>query len=409
MNCPNCGNPVSNAAAFCSCCGEKIEAEPKPDCMTDAENLQELPTDGGQTDGRGKPKNKTKKSSAAKVLDVLLCAAVIVAVSVFGAIYFSKTKDSSSDGTGTTEDSNTTVHETQAEVLTGNSEPEYNDEEKYIVSSAKSFLESLVKKDLITTLELMGISPDEPGDPVKAYSFLKTVDVTGYEFVESQPAEGVFLVRVDISKSGSDLFPAGSALWNLVVSDLDYNIMLFKPAYKEINFFYRDDNSPPPSEAAFLCMNFSVYMNYFETTDDFNTIFPDADDTDTFSFFCHMIVDVLNLEHDIKRVDLEQAAEKTLGITEIDFKKCKEYNKDEDILSFDGHGGFWLDCSLSSERYNPLTKRHTVEIDYYSDTAYILKDKTVRYVVEENDDGTLRLISTKLLYDNGLRASGGVT
>lgn len=401
MICPNCKNPVSPDDTFCAHCGQKIEAGQKPGSVNGTENTQNTQADGGQ------PEHKTKKSGAAKVLAVLLCTAVIVAASVFGAMYYLKAKDSSPDGAGTTEHRNTAVSETRTGAATGISEPEYNDDEKYIVSSAKSFLESLMNKDLITTLELMGVSADDPGDPVKAYSFIKTVDVTGYEFVESRPREGIFLVRLDISKSGSDLFHAGSALWNLVVSDLDYNIMLFKPAYKEINFFYRNDSSPPPSDAAYFCMNFSIYLNFFETADDFNKIVPDDGDTEAFSSFCHSVVDALNLEHEIKCADFEQAVEKSLGITGIDSKKCKYYYENEDVLSFGGHGGCWLDCSLSSEKFNPLTKHHTVEIDYYSDTAHILKAKTVRYEVKENDDGSSRLLSTKLLYDSGLNVSGG--
>ncbi len=294
--------------------------------------------------------------------------------------------------------------------MTGNSEPVYSDDDYYLVLRANEFLTSLVDKDLETTLDLICVRPDEPGDPLKAYSFLKSVDIKSYEFVESKPSEGVFLVQLNIAKSDSELFPVGTSLWNLELSQIDDYVTLFKPADKAINLFYVDDEFPRESEAAYFCMNFAVYIRSFFTTDNFNTIVPDTSDTDVFTDFCYSLAIIFNLGiNEVKREDLERNAENVLGITKIDFTKCAEYQAYSDTLSFDGHGGQWLDCSLSSEQYNPLTKLHTVVIDYYSDSANILKAKTISYVVEENDDGSLELLSTKLLYDTGLDISGGMT
>jgi len=331
-----------------------------------------------------------------------LCVAVAVNVCLFGALLFSRKKQPLDDAVGATMATiGTTTGTTRLSETSASTTGYYN---HVYVSIAEEFLTSLVEKDLNKTLNLLCVYDDDISANMKAYSFFNTVDIKSYAFVESQPDKGVFLVRLNVTKSGSALFPVGTSLWNLETSTFENNVSLFKPAGKANKVIAAADD-----KLVGFCLSFTADMSTFKSMDDFNVLVPDTADTDDFTEFCFLLSAFLQMDdiEAVKRTDLERKAKSVLGITDVDFTKCSHYQADGDILSFGGRGGTWFYWSFSSERFTPLTKRHTVVIDYYSDSAYVLVAKTIQYVVEENNDSSLRLLSTKLLYDSGLSGAGG--
>ncbi len=58
--------------------------------------------------------------------------------------------------------------------------------------------------------------------------------------------------------------------------------------------------------------------------------------------------------------------------------------------------------SLSSREYDPQTKQSAITLDYYSDSAHLLKGKTVKFIVKENEDKSFTMLSIEVLYDSDL-------
>lgn len=88
-----------------------------------------------------------------------------------------------------------------------------------------------------------------------------------------------------------------------------------------------------------------------------------------------------------------------LGLSESYFDGIS----DEYILSTDFAGGYMCFYTVSEQRYNILTKVHTVTITYYADTFCFVPALTVTQRVRENKDGSFCLLSHKCVYDSGYK------
>lgn len=241
----------------------------------------------------------------------------------------------------------------------------------------------------------------------QAYSFIRDIDVDSYKILneeseneENYPVE--FTIELSISKSGTDLFPIGISRWTIIfdpIAMISY-VSLFRNAENEINYI---DDADKNSIAGF-CRDFSFEMDCYKTMTDFNKLIPD-NGTEEAGYFCQSLIRCLPLTYDndygIKREQLEKAAKNVLGITELDVTKSKFYDQHMDLERIEILSGNWSACSLASEEFDSKSKQRIIIIDYYTDGAYLLKAKTMKYVVRENVDNSFTLISTELIYDSG--------
>lgn len=281
--------------------------------------------------------------------------------------------------------------------------------------AAEDFLESLKEKDVKRfvwfTNKWYNHAADE-NENTRAYSFIRDdVDVASYKIVSNETKEGFcrFTVELNISASDNDLFPIGTGEWFLDFDNFNYRISLFRETDKEINIItYNNQN-----DIVEFCRSFSFELDCYKSVTDFNTLIPDDDD-ELAGYFCQRLIRCLPIEFDnngssrVKRKELEKQAKSVLGITTLDVTKSKFYDKQSDSEIMELHAGSDSACSLVSDQVNPKTNQRVVVIDYYSDTAYILKAKTIQYTLRMNADKSFTLISTELLYDSGFQVASGL-
>lgn len=247
-----------------------------------------------------------------------------------------------------------------------------------------------------------------------ACSIFNEIDVDSYEYVapyySSYDGQTNFNVTLHISKSNSELFPVGTSRWILSTGEGMYG--------SPINYFRRANEVFTPikgdslGNAVDFCYDVSNDLGCFETMDNFNKLITDAQSNGSIGWFGEYLVTILLKNRDgyysdsaypVKMTELETLAKKTFGITNIDFyKEISKYNSSDDTIDTrDGHGGAWRLATLHSSNYDSSTRIRTIVIDFYSDNAYSLKSKTMEYTLRVNQDDSLTLLSTRLLYDSG--------
>ena len=336
------------------------------------------------------------------VIFVALCC-----LGLLSACYDSNTHENISTSEGLTGiiNSSTTVEETDYANVT---EPT-NEFELRSSLNAKIFLDYLKDKDLDNILPLIRAdnSNESKSNYIKSYSFIRSIDVESYTITKTEYL-GYFVrcqIVLNISKSGNELFPVGRSKWILEANES--SVQLFQNANETI---YRI--SELQNDIVEFCYKFSFELKCYETISDFNILIPDANDEVTISYFYDNLIRCLpvtfNDTFEVKREQLQSLTKSVLGISGLDFTKSTNYNKDEDSLYLYSPSGIWITCSLESNQFNPNTKIRTIVIDYYSDSAYIKKAKTIKYIIKENEDATFTLVSTELLFDMGIELASGL-
>jgi len=243
----------------------------------------------------------------------------------------------------------------------------------------------------------------------EAYKIFNKIDVDSYEIVPAPYSPSEFLVILRISKSDSPLFPLGTSRWRLSTEDNFVTIT----AFRNINdtcVGISQSYASPFFDAVDFCYQVSARLGCFETMDDFNKLALTTQARNDFGWFTEYFVSLLLQNRDgyysesaypVKRTEVETLAKKTFGVTNIDFTKYSEYNSADDTINSTGHGVVSYPVSLFSSTYDQATRIRTVVLDFYSDHAYLLKAKTMKYTLRENTDGSLTLLSTRLVYDSG--------
>lgn len=295
---------------------------------------------------------------------------------------------------------------TTASMTEPGTEPPAVTELSYEEQTARKFLSYLQKKDIKNIATMMSLTD------LNAYSFLCRADITGYEVKPVGEDDGGFKVTLRVAKSDTPFFREGKSEWDLYICMDDNPVRLFKPCDKTLTPVYW--NICETGADAF-CLMFATLFDSYETIDDFNTLIPAAEDKAAYDEFCYAVYvlaktygqheDVFNDAEMISVKDLEFVAERMLGVTGVDFTRCRWYDSETGTVSVPGSGVVVPFCSLRSQTFDPGTNRYTITLDYYGDTAYILAVKTVEYTVQKNENNSFSLLSARLLYDAGIEIS----
>lgn len=116
-------------------------------------------------------------------------------------------------------------------------------------------------------------------------------------------------------------------------------------------------------------------------------------------------VDIYNIPYD----EFNETLKKALGFSAdaINAKNCPYYNVAEDTIEIPGRGTSWLCGWLAEDINGDEDGVHVVTIDYYEDDFYLVKSRTVRYTVRENDDGTCSMLKIERLFTSDRGILGG--
>ena len=156
-----------------------------------------------------------------------------------------------------------------------------------------------------------------------------------------------------------------------------------------------------------LCTYYTAYFrNFFsgDTIDDLSA--PNIAYSAESAVFCAYVaalraggfqgVDNYNIPYD----EFNKTLEKILGFSAdaIDAKNCPYYNADRDIIEIPGRGTSWVCGWLTEDIDGNEDGTRVVTIDYYEDDFYLVKSRTVRYTVRNNDDGTCSMLKIERLF-----------
>ncbi len=107
--------------------------------------------------------------------------------------------------------------------------------------------------------------------------------------------------------------------------------------------------------------------------------------------------------------EFNRTLEKILGFSAdaIDAKSCMYYNADEDRIEIPGRGTSWLCGWLTEDTEGNEEGTRVVTIDYYEDDFYLVKSRTVRYTLRNNDDDTYSMLKIERLFTSDRNILGG--
>jgi len=286
-------------------------------------------------------------------------------------------------------------------------EPATEIELPYFEQLAFDILESIKNGDYKKVAEYMRATDEN------AYKFIQDMTVDSYEIVEEGAASdydgGIKYIKINfnISKSDNEYFSVGENYWDLYLGGL-YPVILFRPSNEKNWDYIKGFNDDKDYN---FCYCFSHYFGIFKTTTEFNAAL--SDESYYFGYAEGSILFYARTSPDNPDIfyldKLEDYLLKTTGITGIKYTDYM-YNKEDNTVTPDGHGGVWLYWIPVSKEQDENTKvftRYTVVIDYYADTAMLVVAKTMKYTYTVNGDGTYKMLATELIYDSGLSVQKG--
>lgn len=338
---------------------------------------------------------------------------LILVLSVLLAACNSAAQQETPEDTATTAASTTPAATTPFVTTAASTEdPAVYDEDKELDKVADEFLSCIKNNDADGLCDLAGVQSKD------AFAFFREITVDSYEILETGKRDidygKRYKVQFNTSKSSTELFPRGKSTWVLEVAfDESGPIAVFRLEDTQLNRVTWCEQN----DVVKFCYRFSTELGCYKTLTDFNKLVPAVENAEAFGWFCDGLLRFLpsskcgytKIEELADRETLENMIEKVLGITNVNFKQSPHYNKEQDAIQLHFYGGHWKFCSLSSEKFDAQSKRHTVVLDFYADTALLVKAKTVKYLVQKNEDKSFTLVSTESLYDTGYEVAGGST
>lgn len=164
-----------------------------------------------------------------------------------------------------------------------------------------------------------------------------------------------------------------------------------------------------------LCTYYTAYFRGFfsgDTIDDLSV--PNVDYSTGEAVFCAYVAayragGFRDFDNGIIPYDeFNETLEKILGFSAdaIDAKSTRLYNADNDTIEIPGRGTSWVCGWLTEDIDGEEDGTRVVTVDYYEDDFYLVKSRTVRYTVRNNDDGTCSMLKIERLFtsDRGILA-----
>lgn len=220
-------------------------------------------------------------------------------------------------------------------------------------------------------------------------------------------------VTMDVAESSSEFVPVGKGDYLMIycpdedssflplrkVGGLDESRLL--PSYGD------------PKAYVDLCTYYTAYFRSFfsgDTVDDLSA--PNAANSVESAVFCAYVAawraGGFSNNSIIPYDEFNETLEKILGFSAdaIDAKSCSYYNSDKDCIEIPGRGISWICGWLAEDIDGSEDGTRVVTIDYYEDDFYLVKSRTVRYTVRNNDDGTCSMLKIERLFtsDRGILA-----
>lgn len=234
---------------------------------------------------------------------------------------------------------------------------------------------------------------------VNYFSQIKSVDIASfnYSFIKATQFKNInnstisqtfYNVTLDITKSQCALFSTGVSSWTLIIGENGpWLINGFYPSDREMN------NIVSKGSVEYLCYSYSTETNNFTSMNPIKVT-----NTEIFVDMCmHAIGESCTVD------EFNSYILKHYNISNLDVTTTSLYDKEKNLLWHGGHGSTTSIVNILSSVYDSDTNRQYVVLEFYGDPAYIFVAKTMKYILEKNDDGSYKLLSTELINDNGIK------
>ncbi len=251
---------------------------------------------------------------------------------------------------------------------------------------------------------------------------LENVKIGGWSVKDEKYSEDPFTryevtLTLDVTESESEFIPVGTTDYLLVCSPGEDRLFLPLRKIGEL-----DESRLLPSyggdkEYATFCTYYTAYFRDFFDGDVIEDLSAPETNLDYIgsTVFCAYVAasrgggfkdnNIGVIPYD----EFNETLEKILGFSAdaINAKNCPYYNIGTDCIEIPGRGTSWLCGWLAEDVEGEEDGTRVVTIDYYEDDFYLVKARTVRYTVRENDDGTCSMLKIERLFTSDRDILGG--
>ncbi|MDE7304013.1 MAG: hypothetical protein K2N60_11910 [Oscillospiraceae bacterium] len=222
-------------------------------------------------------------------------------------------------------------------------------------------------------------------------------------------------VTMDVAESSSEFVTEGRGDYLMIYCPDEDSSFLPLRKVGELDESRLLPSYGDPKAYVDLCTYYTAYFrNFFsgDTIDDLSA--PNAANSVESAVFCAYVAarragGFSDTDNGIIPYDeFNETLEKILGFSAdaIGAKNNLYYNPDEDTIEIPGRGTSWICGWLAEDTDGDEDGTRVVTIDYYEDDFYLVKSRTVRYTVRNNNDGTCSMLKIERLFtsDRGILA-----
>lgn len=252
---------------------------------------------------------------------------------------------------------------------------------------------------------------------------LENVKIGGWSVKDEKYSEDPFTryeftLTLDVTESESEFIPVGTADYLLVYYPGEDRLFLPLRKVGEL-----DESRLLPSygdsakEYATFCTYYTAYFKDFFDGDVIEDLSAPETNLDYIgsTVFCAYVAASRgggfkdNDSESIPYAEFNETLQKILGFSAdaINAKNCPYYNAETDCIEIPGRGTSWLCGWLTEDIKGEEDSTRIVTVDYYEDDFYLVKARTVRYTVRENDDGTCSMLKIERLFTSDRDILGG--
>lgn len=270
------------------------------------------------------------------------------------------------------------------------------------------FMDALVAHDTETVARIGG------SQSYSAYGFLDGVKFSSWELIDSQTDDDsiTYKVKLNISESTVNDFPVGESVWHIKMSEQrdKYFISFQREGAEEKTVLADNVSNLDASGAVKMCYAFTSEFGWISSDENIIDVSCAEKIVEKERFISDLIKfcsyfsndDELSTSViDYPAEKLSESAEKLLGIGSLDFTSLPNYNKAKKTVSSKRSKYSWGYAALADEQYDSESGIHHVSLDWYSDTIFLAKARSIDYVLVDNPDGSIRLYSTEMTFDSG--------
>lgn len=292
--------------------------------------------------------------------------------------------------TGTDTTSSEVTTNAQSEVTEVTTQESQNGTLTELDNYQKKFFDALIAHNHNALADYFSSYPEN-------MSYFDGIEIAGYTpaYADYEKEGYGIYVNLDVTKSDNDNFPVGN---NRYLINMDEGVGAV------IHIGLASDGQPLDNDMCEIerfCEHTLTLLGLDSTQKDVASYISSLE-PDESNIYAMIIMCSPDLGINMKSQSCYEQCEKLFGTKDFDFTKYPYYNKDTDEMNLAGKGGVW-NYAKSSQNIDIKDGIATVALDFYADSAYLNKAKSIKYTLKYNNDEDYTLLSTEVTFDSGLK------